>query len=317
MDVEGIRSALASTRFADLRVVAETGSTNADVATLARDGGHEGIVVVADHQTAGRGRLDRSWHAPPGSSLLLSVLTRPTTGGAIPGGPDPTTSGVELAVEELHLVSMAVGVAAAEAARAITGADIRVKWPNDLVYELDDDDTAALGMPLSQLDPPSGDPAGAPRATSRAPSRFTRKLSGILAESLVEGGRVDALVVGIGINVNWPEDLPEELKGIAVSLNHLVGHDVDRTELLLGLLHGFDTYYGALAHAEGRAGLLLRYRELSATLGHRVRVTLDGELIEGDAVDLTADGHLLVVDDCPDRPREIVAGDVIHVRRQD
>ena len=68
-------------RFADVRWVAETGSTNADVLALARDGGREGIVLVADHQTAGRGRLGRTWEAPPGASLLVSVLLRPAGGG--------------------------------------------------------------------------------------------------------------------------------------------------------------------------------------------------------------------------------------------
>src|SRR5262252_7179550 len=71
------RPALAGTRFADVRWVAETGSTNADLADLAAAGAAEGLVLVADHQTAGRGRLDRTWVSPAGSSLLLSVLLRP------------------------------------------------------------------------------------------------------------------------------------------------------------------------------------------------------------------------------------------------
>ena len=74
---DDLRAAGAGTRFADTRLVAETGSTNADVLGLARDGAPEGIVLLADHQTAGRGRLDRRWEAPPGSSLLVSILTRP------------------------------------------------------------------------------------------------------------------------------------------------------------------------------------------------------------------------------------------------
>jgi BirA family biotin operon repressor/biotin-[acetyl-CoA-carboxylase] ligase len=267
--LDEIRSQLAGTRFADVRVVAETGSTNADVAALARDGASEGIVVAAEHQTAGRGRLDRAWLAPPGSSLLVSILTR------------PTAEAVALGVEQLHLVSMAVGVAAAEAARALTGADIRLKWPNDLVV----DDDAGV-----------------------------RKLSGILSESLIEGDAVEAVVVGIGINVNWPPDMPQELDGLATALNHLVGHEIDRVELLVGMLHGLDTWYGALGSSEGRAGLLLRYRELSATLGHRVRVDLGGEVVVGEAIDIGPEGHLLVADECVDQAREIVAGDVVRVR---
>ena len=77
---ERARSALAGgpgARFADVRWVDETGSTNADAMELARQGEREGIVLVADHQTAGRGRAGRTWTAPPGAGLLLSVLLRP------------------------------------------------------------------------------------------------------------------------------------------------------------------------------------------------------------------------------------------------
>ena len=256
----------------DVRRTAETTSTNADLLELARAGAPEGVVLVADHQTAGRGRLDRRWEAPPGSSLLLSILTRPA---------DPPRS---LHLDQLHLVSNAVGVAAAVAARAATGADVRVKWPNDLVIETD---------------------------------RGVRKVSGILAESLLTDGRADALVVGIGINVNWPDDLPDELAGIAVALNHGAGGPIDRDALLGDLLAELGRWYGALGSVEGRGELLGRYREPSATIGQRVRVELAGETVVGDAIDVSSDGHLLVVDECPDRPREIVAGDVVHVRPHD
>lgn len=256
----------------EVRRTAETTSTNADLLELARSGVPEGVVLVADHQTAGRGRLDRRWEAPPGSSLLLSVLTRPAA---------PPRS---LALDQLHLVSNAVGVAAAVAARRATGADVRLKWPNDLVIDTD---------------------AG------------VRKVSGILAETVLVDGRLDALVVGIGINVNWPPDLPPELADIAIALNHVAGSDVDRDEVLRDLLGELAHWYGALASVAGRGELLARYRELSATLGRRVRVELAAETIVGDAIDVTDDGHLLVVDECPDRPREIVAGDVVHLRPHD
>src|SRR5688572_14167056 len=54
-----------------------TGSTNSDAIAAARDQADEGLVIIADEQTAGRGRLDRRWEAPPGSSLMFSVLLRP------------------------------------------------------------------------------------------------------------------------------------------------------------------------------------------------------------------------------------------------
>src|SRR4051812_26899069 len=87
---------LTGSRFADVRWVDETGSTNADLLMLARDGAPDGIVLVADHQTAGRGRAGRSWVAPPGASLLMSVLVR-------------------LAPDTAPLATMAMGLAAADA----------------------------------------------------------------------------------------------------------------------------------------------------------------------------------------------------------
>ena len=78
-DVKGssATSRLIGTRFTEVRWFEEVGSTNADLLALAADGAVEGLVLVADHQTAGRGRLDRRWEALPGSSLLVSVLLRP------------------------------------------------------------------------------------------------------------------------------------------------------------------------------------------------------------------------------------------------
>ena len=219
--------------------------------------------MVADHQTAGRGRLGRVWQAPPGASLLLSILLRPT-----------------LALDEVHLVATALGVAAAEAVGAL-GVDARIKWPNDLVVDVG-------GGEL-------------------------RKVSGMLAETVLEGDRLAALVIGIGINVNWPADLPAELAEIAVALNHLTGADVDRVALCKDLLARFEIRYAGLASPEGRTRLLADYRAASATLGRRVEVDLGHERFVGDAFDVTAEGHLLVIDDCPDRPRTVVAGDVVHV----
>src|SRR5688572_31954297 len=91
-------------RIWDVRRHADIGSTNREAADLARAGAPEGVVVVADHQTAGRGRLDRTWEAPPGSSLLLTVLLRPRLDAA-----------------RLHLVTMAVALAAADACAEVAG----------------------------------------------------------------------------------------------------------------------------------------------------------------------------------------------------
>ena len=96
----------------------ETTSTNTVVAGEARHGAAEGLVVTADYQSAGRGRFDRRWEAPPGTALLFSVLLRPRTG---------------LALERRHLVVAAVSLAAARAAEEVAAVSLSLKWPNDLL----------------------------------------------------------------------------------------------------------------------------------------------------------------------------------------
>ena len=99
-----------------LEVVPETGSTNADVAAAARAGAPEGLVVVAEQQTAGRGRRDREWVSPPRAGLTLSVLLRP----AVPA-------------RRFGWLPLLAGVALSRAVRRIAEVDAGLKWPNDLL----------------------------------------------------------------------------------------------------------------------------------------------------------------------------------------
>jgi BirA family biotin operon repressor/biotin-[acetyl-CoA-carboxylase] ligase len=244
----------------DVRRVDETGSTNADLLELARAGAPAGIVLVADHQTAGRGRAGRTWTAPPGASLLLSILTRPPPAVAA-------------------LTTMALGLAASDAVDTIAGVRPKLKWPNDLVW------------------PGDG-------------STEDRKLAGILAEAHWPSPAEVAVVAGIGLNVNWPRELPADLAPIATAVNHIVGHDVERDALLDALLERFAHHYDALV--ADASTIVARWRATSATLGRRVRVDLGGRELVGDAVDVTDEGHLVLV---VDGARHVVAvGDVVHLR---
>lgn len=274
MNVGPLRETLAGTRFADVRWMAETGSTNADALTLARDGAPEGVVLVADHQTAGRGRRDRAWLAPPGSSLLVSVLLRP-----------PATVA--------PAATMTVAVAMAEAVEQAAGVSPGLKWPNDLVV----DDRKLAGI-LAEADWPAGSTIS---AGWRPPASYERI----------------ALVVGVGLNVTWPPlaGAPEEvaaLAEVATALNWL-GAAVDRGELLVAFLRRIDARYGELVRSGSPAATLGEWRRRSATLGRRVRVDLGADDVEGVAVDVTDDGHLVV--DTPDGDRRTLAvGDVVHLR---
>ena len=102
----------------DIHQLDEVGSTNTYVREQARQGAPAGLVAVADHQTAGRGRLDRRWESPPGANLLVSFLLRPGCGaGAV------------------HLCAGAVALAGADACREVAGVEPVLKWPNDLLLD--------------------------------------------------------------------------------------------------------------------------------------------------------------------------------------
>lgn len=261
----GLLDAVAGTRFHDVRWRPETGSTNADLLALAADGAPEGVVLVADHQTAGRGRLGRVWSAPPGASILLSVLLRPDVG-----------------LDHAHALTTAVALSAVEACVAVSGVRPGLKWPNDLVVAV----PAAGGA--------------------------ERKLAGILAESTLSGHRFAAVVVGIGINVNWPVELPTEIADVAIALNHLTGAPVDRHDLVAALLTALERRYAALLGPGGRAAQRSEELALSATLGREVRVVRSDDELVGTVVGFEDDGTLRLEVDT-----DVVAvpvGDVVHLR---
>ena len=265
----------AGARFADVRWVAETGSTNADAMELARQGEREGIVLVADHQTAGRGRAARTWTAPPGAGLLLSLLLRPPSA-------------------VMDLCTMAVAVAAAEAVEAVAGFAPRLKWPNDLVWPGDGSapDRKLAGI-LAEADWPAG---SAISAGWKQP----------------DGDENAVVVVGIGLNVAWPDELPDELADIAVAMNDITDVPVDREDLLIALLLALAPRYAALV-AGDRGAVLDEWRTRSATLGQRVRIDLGTDEVEGTAIDVTEQGHL-VVETLDGERRTLAVGDVVHLR---
>jgi BirA family biotin operon repressor/biotin-[acetyl-CoA-carboxylase] ligase len=255
-------------RFADVRRFGSIDSTNRYLLDQARAGAPDGVVAVADHQTAGRGRLGRSWEAPPGANLLLSVLLRPA-----------------LEPADRHLATTAVALAAVDAIGALGLEEaIGIKWPNDLV-----------------------DDAG-------------RKVAGVLAESdLLPASEPEAppapIVVGIGINVNWPDgdaDLPPDLRGLALSLRMLAGAPVDRERLLDGLLAALGPRTADLGMPAGRRRLSRDLLAVCNTIGTHVRVDLADGSFEGTATGISPEGHLLVASEAG--TRTVIAGDVLHVR---
>ena len=239
----------------------EVDSTNRYLLDAARAGEASGTVVVADHQSAGRGRLGRTWEAPAGASLLMSVLLRPEIAP-------------EITIASVHLLTMAAGLAMADAVEAVAGFTPIIKWPNDLLAN----------------DPLVGN----------------RKLCGMLTESEISDGALRCVVVGIGVNVQW-SDFPAELVETATACNLVAGRDISSDHLLDEFLDRYSVLLNDLG------SVLIAYRERLGTLHTRVRIELSGDSFEGIAEGVTDDGSLEVRTDGGDL-RCITAGDVVHLR---
>ncbi|MEP6599546.1 MAG: biotin--[acetyl-CoA-carboxylase] ligase [Actinomycetota bacterium] len=255
----GLDRALVGTALAppwtQIAIIDATRSTNADLLATA-DTTAEGAVLVAEHQTAGRGRLERTWVSPARSALTFSVLLRPTT---------PTGT--------WGWLPLLAGVALRDAVARV-GVGAMLKWPNDLLV--------------------------GPRPA---------KAAGLLAQ--VAG---DAVVLGIGLNVNTTQD---ELPVPTATSLVLAGGSADRSALLVDVLGRLGQRYRDWLAAGGdaeRCGLAADYRRHCATIGRRVAVTgTDGALIEATATGVDADGRL-VLDVGAGNERVIAAGDVAHLR---
>ena len=215
----------------------ELPSTMDEAARLGEGETDEGAVVVAEKQTAGRGRQGRSWVSQPGN-ILVSVLFRPD-------------------LETLPFISMIGGIAAARAVRKVTGLDITIKWPNDLM----------IGR---------------------------RKVAGILAESAIAGNSVWYAVLGVGMNVSLGTEQIDEISPFAISLNAAVGEDVPRADVLRQFLMDLDALYLTLGKGQSP---IEEWQELLDTIGQRLEATWGEETYCGVAEGTDELGNLLLRQD--------------------
>ncbi len=221
-------------------------STNLRAKALGLQDAPHGTLVTADLQTAGRGRMTRRWEARSGDAILMSLLLRPR----------------KLAPMQATGIVLIAALAAAMACRE-EGADVSIKWPNDLV---------------------SGG----------------KKICGMLLDMTLCGEYVGCAVVGVGLNVRsfpYADDLKH-----ASCLDAVCGREVSRARVTAAFLTHFESLYDRWA-AEGISAILPLYRKHSITLGRRVRVIGLTETFEAQAIDVLDDGSLLVrLDDGTERP---------------
>jgi BirA family transcriptional regulator, biotin operon repressor / biotin---[acetyl-CoA-carboxylase] ligase len=178
LEPAAVAAALAGTRWRP-EVLAASPSTNAVVAARLRAGEPEGLVVVADHQTAGRGRLDRSWVTPAGAALTFSVLLTPD----------------EAPVARWPWLPLLTGVAVAEGVRRTVGLDVVLKWPNDVLVG----DRKVCGILVERVEGPHG--AGAVVGVGLNVAQRPDELPVATATSLAEvaGSAVDRVNLLAGV----------------------------------------------------------------------------------------------------------------------
>jgi BirA family biotin operon repressor/biotin-[acetyl-CoA-carboxylase] ligase len=269
------------------------GSTNDVVRAWLADGTPEVCLAVADEQSAGRGRHGRTWTAPPGAALLLSLGFRPSWLAADRTWRLPAT------------VALAMGDAAEDNAGLPVGS-VRLKWPNDLVIE--------TGGPKALL---IGDLTPETAAARLAAPLELRKLAGVLGETEGLGSADPRVVVGIGINAVWRRaDFPAGIAATMTSLHDASGgRPIDRDALLEAFLDRLESRLEAL-----RAGYfdLAGWAERQATTGRRVTLEAGdgapGAPVLALGVD-AATGGLVVEDPAADNGERVVhAGEVVRVR---
>lgn len=244
----------------DLVCLKKTDSTNLRAKALAAHGAAEGVVVVAETQTSGRGRRGRSWYSPPGQSIYTSIILRPP-----------------MAPAQAPQITLMTAVALAQTLSQTAGLDAKIKWPNDILIN-------------------------------------GKKIAGILTEISTDMDVVDYVVVGLGINVNTPEnEMPVDIREIATSALIQKGRPLPRVALLCALLKIFEQCYEQL-NTEGFPPIMVKWRQMSDIIGQPVYVDVLDKRYTGIVAAVDDDG-VLILEDAHGRRHRIFSGDVTRLRK--
>lgn len=230
-------------------------SSNNLAKKIANEGCEDGMIVVAEEQGAGKGRLSRGWISPHAKGIWFSVVLKPP-----------------FLPEEAPKCTLMSAVAVVKAINKIPGVKAAIKWPNDILL---------LG----------------------------KKLVGILTEMSAEFGHINYVVIGIGINTNaTPEDYPEEVRPLAVSVADAATAPFTRVELLADILKNMEELYEKVL-VEGFKPVLEEWKQYSCTLGQEVKVIAPDKTYLGTAIDIDDEGLLMVRKE-DGVVEKVVAGDV-------
>jgi len=229
-------------------------STNRIAKEIAGSGAGEGTVVIAEEQTAGKGRLGRSWVSPPGSNILCSLILYP-----------------DIAPPQAFKLTMLASIAVVRTLRKACNPTAQIKWPNDVYV--------------------SG-----------------RKVCGILTEFLADHASIAYAVIGIGLNVNFDPCRYPEIMQTATSVQEACGRTISRAALLRALLQEIEALYQGLLSGGGRL-LQEEWEQHSMVLDQEVDIVSGRETMTGVVKGISAEGHLLLLDD-KGAVHEIICGDL-------
>ena len=227
-------------RMERVMVLDQTDSTNNLLKKMASQGAPQGLVVIADEQTGGRGRMGRSFFSPKGKGIYLSYLMKP-----------------DMAPSDAVSLTAWAASAMARAVKDACGTAPGIKWVNDLYMN-------------------------------------GKKICGILTEMTIgESGKIDGIVIGIGINVNNnPSDFPDDIAGIASSIAIETGKEVSRSHLAAYMIRELD--WIARDWPENKEDYLRTYRELDITCGRDVNVISGGQVLPATVIQINDDFSLKV-----------------------
>lgn len=218
----------------------EIDSTNNKAKQLAAEGVEHGSLIVAERQTAGRGRRGRTWISDEMDNIYMSVLLRP-----------------KFAPDKAPMLTLVMAYSVAKAIRKLTGMNIQIKWPNDLVWN-------------------------------------GRKLVGILTEMSVKEGKIEYVVVGVGVNVNT-EHFAKEVEDTAVSIRQATGEMWEKETLITAIMQQFLKDYKVFEQVEDLSNIQTAYNELLVNAGREVGILGEKESYHAKALGINKFGELIVL----------------------
>ena len=232
------------TEWAGRRTVCykETDSTNNRARDAGEKDGVHGMLFAAERQSAGKGRRGRAWDSPGGSSIYMSILLRP-----------------DIRPAKAPMLTLVMGLSAAEGIKETTGVDAKIKWPNDIYWK-------------------------------------DKKIAGILIENDLTGSQISQSIIGIGININQEEfhsSAPNP-----VSLRQITKKETDRMEVLNSVLEHIIDLYSRIENRETDIITKIQEYYLKAQYrkeGYHPYCDAKGEFT-AKLIRVEPDGHLILKD---------------------